>query len=749
MAVCDALCEVRLFDAGADGYLSDCGQNFYDALAESFPRGVGSVATAAAWQTAMLAQEIEMPADSWVLAGAVYTEWVTGFSSWTQPALMAPEALGGLTCTPVMRRQSAMTAAYWTPSVAADWDLSVKLPCDVPMLVASSLNALADHYSTLTSKFDLPVDPDFWVELVTGAPSWDNLEPPYAAVLWGGGTWAVALTAGDKSGIALYRLVGGTWEWCLDLKTGKGKLQAFGKDLAGDYLSLLVLHRRGRLLLSTDDGSTWSAYDDGAGTVVPQGAMTFYNKGQWSYFALQQAAAVAGVYASPQTPLFEARGPGALPANRMVADRHYHQPSDSLIVVTVTKPDALEPTAFAYQAGLYPYMVTPDGAPFAFFRCPTLVAVEYEYPAVLVAPAPLAYISLADLGLVTGISVKSPQEEGADTAAVQLLQNPALAFTGEYRWRYLEVDLGFSYDNGSTQLWPVFAGYVDTPHASMGPEWEQGCQVELQCIGAAWKAKGVKLHEGHRPLDALSVNAALDYLLSQTGRSASQRSWHGDGGLFYLAAGPAEKPLWWRTNLLPCGTTAWDAMQKVAQVAGLALRIRNDGVWETFVPETFNTAVVHALVNDLSADRTEATTKVQNTAESLEGNTGELAKGKDNDGNEAAAWLIDYDRERNPSAAPFAGCRMLHRQEGEQFADFATASRVAASAYDLGHLSQYRPGVETKGHPNVLKRECFTLQGAEAAGITPGVLHGVEELSHTWGPKLKDCSSSLVGRRLS
>ncbi len=744
------MCDVRVYDPGADGYVSDQGQNVYDVLMDSYDKG-------------------------WV------SPLVNG-TDWQQPSLVVIPELGGMTNAPILKRQAFLMNAAWWNKTSGDWDFDFELPCPEGITdAASCFNVCADHYSVLTSKFDAPSDPDFWFECIVGVQSWDDLEEPYAGITWGDNTWGVALL--HNNGLAFYHNGSEGWEIVAELPWNKIMETYPGTAMGGSYLSLLVLHRRGRWLLSTDNGGSYVAYDDGSGCVCPPGKVRFYNKGQWALYMMHRVGAEEGTFRGELIPLFEDRAT-QVPVGRTTDDWHAHVPDGTSITVNQVATWPAHPTHFQYEAVLTPATVTPDHAPIVWKRCPTLMSVEMEYPVSLVGPTPGAYTSLADVGVVEDIDVTCPEEEGADTGTVQCLLNPGVAFSTEYRWLYTEIDLGYHYDDASDLSYAAFAGYIASFSTAQMPDWEHGLKLELELIDASWLAKSASVTEAWRPLDGMTVAQGLDYAADQIGIPADmcycticgyevrreegevcsdmicpdcgiplsarggRRNWHADCSSHVLQAGLPERPIWWRTGVLPCGTSVWEAMRLMAQVCGLDIHVRRDGVWETYDPTSFD-ATVHALDNGDTAAWDTAVARLERTAESVEGRTAAIAKGETSDGMEAAAWLIDYDREHNPLAVPFAGCRMFHRHEGQECAEFSTASTVAQLMYDLDHLSQFSLGIGLhNGRPDIYKRQRVTVANATAAGVEAAVEWGVKEIRHSWGPHMADCDSAMTTKEL-
>lgn len=698
--------DVRLFAPGADGHVSDNGQSVYDVVAASFPYYLPT--------TTLDHQGFEIPT---CLAVPDLQAVIPAFRIVPQDTLLA---------------NFTATGSGWEDNAFLCW---------APRNSLANWNA-EGTLAGLVSKYDVPADPDLNFQFSLGdSLSRYGLTEPYTFLSWGAQEYAVRLTYENKA--TLYRSRSGAWESLGDFDWQTRSLSTWGGAFKQDVFDLLVLFRRGRLMVSVDGGANFLIYADPAGPVTTApGPVHFAHVGSICSFVQHQVEVVAvSGFDSSLLPLFENRD-GSIPGNSTRNGWHYDAPAGTSVEVRRLSTWPGNPAKLAYRATLTAADCTPPGAPFTFWRSPALMAVEFEWPVVTTAPRPADYVSLTDLGLVDSLTVTLPEESGSETAIVNLLLDPQVENYSEYRDRYVEIDLGFRLADDSNELTGVFAGRISDPGIVQTPDFELGLGQTLSLINDSWAAKIVRVDESWPPLDGNGVNAMLSWVAAKCGIPTSRLSWWPTTA--QLSQGVPEKPLWWRTDLLPLGTSGWQVLQLIAAYAGMELLVSGDGIWQTFPADTV-TGTVHVFDNGAApADLTRVVRGLQLEQSALDSYTGSIAVGEDEQGRPVGAWKINFACESDEAAVPFVGRRVWSRLDSKSVRAQADAARAVTTDYDQQQRLSDRVSFGTRGQPALLRRDGAQVLNGEAAGVSPASIFTIKQVEHTWGATNKATATTLT-----
>jgi len=699
---------VQLYDYGAEGYVARQGGAVYDILAKT-------------WHKALV------PTHS------------IGNGLTIPQCTLLPEPLNAVICTPQLIRCSN-TLEYWT---VGDYWTENTIWDDVPFkgLYYYGVGEL----TYVTSNFDLPEDPMFWVEFVLYPQDKWLDEEPYLALIWGGGTWAIARYGSNRP--RLYYNSGSEWRAVAEFRFEDYPLDdGWGNYGNGRLYSVLVLHLRGMVAISTDNGESWTAVEAPTTPACPQGGLTFYIRQGECHFALHEVAFDTGVAYSAMHTLFDrqetAGGIPLPPSAHHVEGIHYGTPggtSVEFIASPQADPDGFVECShqFRYKMTLTPARVDMPGAPVAFYRTPWVVATDWRWATTIATSGGVT--ELADLGTITSISTSQDQDMSANRATVQLKLDPNTPLSGEYRWRYMRISVG-----DDAVLVPKLAGYITRVSAAAQPQWESGYRLTFDVVDESIIAKRVQFDESFPALDGATVNDALDYLAMRLGVPTTRRAWHSAGDDVVLDYGPPEEPFWWVTGELRAGMSLWDCMQRIASIAGMELFVDAEGVWRTMS--------IGAELGDLFVLDATGALGIAFAIESAEYELANVelvtatgAFGEDRNGNKTGAWAIDYERESEPgTATPFAGRRFWKRREGREFTSQAMAVAQALSDWDNRDLGQRILKVTIPGgNPQIPRRSRIKVYNAEAIGVSSGQEFMVVSVRDKWAPQRADCETTV------
>ena len=714
--------DVRLFDAGAEGYCSDVGQTVYDIISESY--GEAAIST--------------------TIVGDVFVE-----------DLVLIDAISALIPAPRIERYD-MELTDWALT-----DHNWQVP-EVPVYSNKQFLRLAqpEPYvnAEAVSKWEYPAGADIAFDLIIEPPvrcEYSGIKrAPFVFISFGANEWGIWYQIDDACRLMHWDV--DEWRTELDLSPQSEQISVLDTGSAS-VLPFMLLNYRGYLCVSVDYGRTYKAVGDGV-TTLKEGPITVHYYGVNGGFAAHQLYQKSGTYEPRIIPLFEDHT-GASATPRSEAGYHYLNPvsfddedaSDAYVDIEQLPTWGLNQPGgdwFAYRATLAPKAVTQPDAPFTFYDSPCLMAVEFEHAPIVTAPNPTAYTSLTSTTTVQTIDVTLPRQVDAGTADVQLLLDPEASLTAEYRRRYVEIDLGYQYDDASQVRHAVLAGYIVSAKTRGAPGWYSGGHtLGLRIVDASYAGKGMAgsvVDESWAPLDSMTMNQALTYCASKVGIHSSRMSWYDDGDTA-LSCGPAENPAWWRTGEARLGMAVWDLMILIANLKGFELFVAPDGVWTTW-PRTYTSGTDWAFDAGDPANYLMCAQEVEYEAAVIETGTAVMATGQDTEGRQVAAWMIDFDRERDTSEVLFTGRRQWRRFEGRRFERLATAMGVVDAEFDRQQESAYILYWFTRLQAEVRPADEATVANAEADGIDPATEHVIESIQHHLEPHIQQSTTRYRAR---
>jgi hypothetical protein len=719
------MASVRLFNKGADGYASDRGFWVRDILSQSWPQARSGTTTGpdgSLLPTTRLLEEVGVVVPNFELVpqDTTLSHWTGGSTD--------PELPNG------------------------DWeDSSAQFPHRSAFLYQIFPNP--DHNYWLDGDFDLPEDPWFAFSLGKEGIDYrsDAAVEPYINVVWGNDTWSIKFRSSGPP--QLFKADGGDWHWRTDLRSApRVSWSMWGGEDRYDVVTCIVLHVRDSIMISFDQGDTWDAWTEPAGASAEQGIARVEGTGQsmqWWWHQVRplvpgiEAADPHSSFESMLHPIFEDR----IIAPTYVVDEDYHKFLRENTEVDVTNVSTAEDNTSAYEVEFTCSEIDMVGSPFTVYGFPAIAGVDFYWPIVLVPPAPAGYVDLTWTPGVVGLSVEQPDDLTANSAVVRSLLRPDTTFVGEYRWRYVEIDIGFRYTDNSYVLWPVFAGYVEETETRQDPSWWHGHHLNMRLVDATWRFKSSEVDEGFQPQDGATANAAILYCANKCGHPSSRVDLVANT-VTLTDGGAADNPLWhWAGDnaQLRLGMSMWDVMAMIADFAGVELFVGGDGVLYSR-PRNIVLPAVHTFDGSDAANLDDAIQEVEYSASVRDQGTAAIVRGEDLLGRGVAAYAIDFARERIPATTPFVSWRMTRRIDGREFVELPECVRVANIQYAQMHESSYTLGFETHGNPEVDRREQAQILNV-AVGTVVNDRFQVNQVSHSLAPELIDCKSEFVARQ--
>jgi hypothetical protein len=563
----------------------------------------------------------------------------------------------------------------------------------------------------------LPADPMLAFSLIIfdTPPDWNTTTyPPHVRIELGTDgpdRWGVELSKAD--GNYLVRYVLGDWRAVAQL----GALSS-SEDNGESEVWFRVL--RGQVGVSLDRGQTytWGGNVDGFPATISQGRWIVRGQGGACLIGRHELTAPTGVFYSRQ----RAGQVRALPPTVSISGRY-----DLAGTSTITFADASSHSAglVGYSATLTPQNVTAGGI--AVYRCPVLYTVNYRIPTVS-SVGTGAYTQPWDSRIVECTIDKPLALEQADCTLTLNIPYSASAWTGTYRNRKVQVQIGRVFDDASVEWTIAHTGYI----AAVRP-----VQLGYGLVGSTITIANVA-HRLRRTrwtpdyelaLGSQTLGNALDQVLESEGvpRHDSWRQWSLATFLFQLPGGKPENP----SHLTRRGEAKWDLMRQMAEIAQQELAVSDSGVIQT-VAQNYVTGLVHDIHLSQDAVCEQKALAIDNGIDYRETVTAIYVVGEDAYGQEVIASGIDTVAELVIASGRFCPWR-------EAIVDTLpnTTSRGAAlsrmqylAAENIG--LRIEPTHSTLLNPRIGRRDEVAIYGAEAIGISAGQRHTVLSLRHVF-----------------
>ncbi len=597
-----------------------------------------------------------------------------------------------------------------------------------------------DAEGTLTSTFTHPEAPNFAVVFeALGLPeAWNqSTDPPYIAVSWADGVYWLEVWQdgsahlGDASaGPVVITPIGNTgWRW-----PAPGKV--------GETLELLIIHVGGGIAVRANGGA-WLWYPaDGNCWPDAGGHFAVVHRGGQLSFAFLGVAGPVPALASPSTVL--ALGSPVMTADRVRAGLPTVQ-SRQWIPTPITGPDLspdlvvdnvdhsgtddVELTAtftwgYAPATGAVPQTGDPALA-YHFPYFPELYAAGcYFGPTVGTVGGAGAEIYPTQ---IEQIDVDLPEE--GDTASARLDcwwgVNALGAFADAHEMRFVDLALGWKYDDDSEAVVVVISGYV--AETSVAQLTKGRLRVSLGIVDATTRLRQSECDEAWPVMDGWDAEDAALHIVAKLGWPAARCLFASCGGTT-LSEGRPEEPLW----KAQAGQNGYDFLQRVLRFAEQEVYLGADGViGARDIMEMNVTAWTIAATGVLDSSPPKIVRRHGF------GYTGVEVHGRMADGQALTSYQADLAAEGTPGAASFRGYRRLERFEDSGWVTQAQCDSIAVIMYDtmpqrVGDHAEWR----TIGEETAVRRDLVTLTGL-SLGIATRL--GVVALQHHWGGGKPQC----------
>jgi hypothetical protein len=587
-----------------------------------------------------------------------------------------------------------------------------------------------------SSKSELPADPHIAIELRRGeAPAgWDHdAAVPYVRVELGDGQWALEWS--DDEGGRLLQMDSASGEWIplRDLP----ELQTFGAGATAESL-VLLRPMRGKILVSTDRGRTYADWpvNDGSVPVIRKGGITFRGQGGVAVFGVHQLKYNAGTYTSRSQNTFTSRsyGPVALLTERST------EPAGTSVVLA---DDSVPASAIArYTATLTPAStIGPFG--WSVYRTPELYAVSFRYAPVLQPWSNTGTWTTPWDGAVWNLDLDKPLELEGTTLRATIRRDTATAFSGNFRWRKVQVRAGWLNSDNTESWWTIFTGYIDTLTVTDTSYAES--TIEFGASGHASLFMTAEWTDFDAvPFGGNTINDCLDRILASEGLDTSYRLWHALGNVI-LPAGLPEDPF----EMPRRGERKWETMQRLAGYVGLEVIPLDDGTYLTLPRNVTNGGTAKTWEYVPATDLTALVEGLQFEYRSSEAATLVIVRGELEDGSSAWAWFLDGDAEANPLSGRFSPRRVVVQEEMQGTTTPGMLLFRAQTLADEHFRQKYEPSVAGALDLGIGRRDEVVVQGS-TAGISDFDRFVVLTLKHTitGDPSQRDVKTQAGLRRL-
>lgn len=717
----DPLLEIRLYDAGApsDPVVTDHGYAWWDLLSESCEAGYGSSSR-----------------DS---NGEFCLEYLGRDRTGGKTV--------GLVCRPFLALKETRLSQFTTSG--GSWEERYQGTGTPHTRRLAQTDSAANLQWSARSSYKLPVNPSVCFSLFqpdTPADHDADTYPPFARLEFGErsatGQAQWALDYSKQQGARLLQWDGtlGAFQVVQEIH-GRGREQ---NDLDETLIYLRCL--RGMILVSTDRGRSYTAFQepDGSRILVEKSQFTLRGQGGQAVFGVHQMLYKSGTYRSQNRNTFTSR---LAPVPTFTAEGF--DPNNPAVIgggagIAFTDASAATAGIAGYTATLTPLAIA--GVPFTFYSTPELYTTTFRYP-VETAIADSSYTvpwgNNDDVARITHCHVTKPYELDQATASWTVQFDPGSSFTGNYRWRKVQVRMGLAQD-GEETWWTVFTGYIRRVTPSRQDYGSIRVTFEAESVAARfrrteWTAFDVcalaSRFTGSAP--NVTLNEALDYILASEGLTSGYRSWDGRGALFVLPAGRSpEEPF----ELLRPGEKKWETMQRLCGYANLELGILESvddpdaGPLFTTIPKQFvagsSSFEYHAKT---PSDVQQVLQSVSMPVDYGESCTAAIVRGTGPDGGEVLGWAVDTEAESNAASGRYCPWRELYQEDlRDPCTPGLLALRVQALAQE-GFPLKYEPEMTAFLNLGLSRRDRVTVYGCEEAGITDSTDFVILTLEHEMG----------------
>lgn len=569
-----------------------------------------------------------------------------------------------------------------------------------------------------TSNYHRPLNAPvaFSLILPDSADNWDyTTYPPFIRVELNP-EWGVQFT---KEGTFLMRFVGGQWRAVQDLPTPSPK--AGFADEAEVWMYARV--ERGQLGISFDFGRSYVWYaPPGEAVTLAAGKITVRGRGSTVTFGVHQLRLYTATFDSSIKELEKPR----LAWAPDFSQSQYDNPLGT--GGSVAFSDIGTPLA---RQGRYRITMTPGtqaGTPFTWYFGGAVYATHYRvHPEVVTTGNTKSTPFDATLRQVT--VTKPYQLDGANASFTFYADAFSENDWNGYRWRKVEVWLGWRLDDGSLEEYQAFTGYIEGREVSWSEELSKVLVTfHLHNASARFKRRPWTPFR-QLPLGGLTPNQAADVVLEAHGLNATYRAWHGLGNLGPIPFGAAEDP----NELTHPEEYPWETLVRIFSERGLELGISDNGTLFTAPKDSPTGELARTLYAGEGAENVwEQVRGITYRTDYKQCGTAAMVYGQNATGQLVFACDVDTEAETNATSERFCPWSELWLKELPGTPDAGmVVGHLQALATECFRIAD-EGDTSIPLDPTIGRRQELAFIGFGGAGVPDGTRFMVLTETHTW-----------------
>jgi hypothetical protein len=369
-----------------------------------------------------------------------------------------------------------------------------------------------------------------------------------------------------------------------------------------------------------------------------------------------------------------------------------------------------------------------SGTPFTWYHSGAVRAVHYRVPPI-VQTTGNDWSTPFDATLKSGKVVK-PFELSGTNASFSFYANAFSAndFDG-YRWRRMEIWLGWWLDDGTLQEYQAFVGYVQG--------WSSTWDGQIGKVLVTFQ-----LHNGSArlkrcpwtpflqlPLSGQTPNAAALEILEAYGLNASYFAFHLAGELGASGPGSPEDP----PELTSADETGWESLVRIQAERDLEVGIADDGTFLP-VPRRLSTGTLARTVyaGEGAADVWEQVRRMTYTTDYSESGTGALVYGTDASGRMVFQYDVDNSALTDTGDPRFCAWPEVRQLSLSGTPDVGLVTGHCQSLAGDTFVVKREGSLTLPFDPTLSRRDELALVGFAAAGVPDGTHFVMTTLEHGW-----------------
>lgn len=568
-----------------------------------------------------------------------------------------------------------------------------------------------------TSAFELPQNPTFGVLLfLADVPAGETASTTAGVVTlqFGGGRWGLQWHPQEGLRLLRYKAATGLFEAVADIPEPGGSL---GANVAAMRL-ILVRYLRGKVLVSTDRGKTYTVYTDPAGQdlTVAKGPLILSGSQRVVVFGLVEIAHYEGTWTSPARRMGKSR----MGATLTVTPWTLEPTGTSVAGADVTATLHGDPS----DKSSYKLTLTPEGVqagPIRVYRTPEVYGCTYEYPIVTTAAVD-AYTTPWDDNILSA-TLRKPEELDQTICEVEALQAAPFDFGADsWKWRKVLVRRGTHEVGAAVTMADWYVGRLWVLEVIEGPAEPDYVRVHLELLPEAVRAKRW-FWEASIPFGGQTVNTALGDILDRLAVPAGSRSLDSTGDDVTLPRGAPEEPAFASRR----GEAYWDTLTRIAGHAGLEIGCTDTGTWYTLPKGTVGALNTHTWKAPATAYR-ELQRRVRFRFDSGESFTAIRVVGKDAVGRPVAAYVDGHD-EADTSSTRYSPWPEVYVEELPDTTSAPAATDRCVYLFDSKYPLRFEAEVEAPFNPDIGRLSQVQLEGS-GTGVVDNEALGVRTVEH-------------------